>query len=100
MLAADPENKCLVFSCYTKYLDLLQAHLSQEGLGFARIDGSQRMRERERQIASFHGPGVPILLMSLKCAVGLNLTRWDPTLTHRTPPLTPHGTTPHPHRPP
>ena len=57
-----------------RYLDLLEMHLESEGLRFARIDGSQRMKERERQIAAFHTHGVPILLMSLKCGVGLNLT--------------------------
>ena len=74
MLAADPSAKCLIFSCYTKYLDIIQEALTAEGYRSARLDGSQRLKERERQLASFHEPQVPVLLLSLKCGVGLNLT--------------------------
>ena len=74
MLAEDGQKKCIIFSSYTKYLDILQSHLHVEGLVHTRIDGSQDIRERERQIAAFHRPDTPVLLMSLKCGVGLNLT--------------------------
>ena len=75
MRQRDASAKALVFSCYTKYLDALQAHLRAEGVPTARIDGSMTMRERAEQIAAFHRPrGAPVLLMSLKCGVGLNLT--------------------------
>ena len=69
-----PTGKCLIFSCYTKYLDRLQAALTSEGHMCARLDGTMRLKERDRQISSFHGRNVPVLLMSLKCGVGLNLT--------------------------
>jgi hypothetical protein len=99
--AEGPQAKCLVYSCYTKYLDVVQAALGGAGHACARLDGGMRMRERERQMAAFHTDGVRVLLMvraasrieratarhrcspavvnpplvqSLKCGVGLNLT--------------------------
>ena len=74
MLSADADAKCLIFSCFTKFLDLVERALTAEGVQCARVDGSQRMKERERQLEAFHGRGVPVLLLSLKCGVGLNLT--------------------------
>ena len=69
MLACDASSKCLVFSSYTKYLDVLQRELAAESLACARVDGSQRPKERERQMEAFGKAGVPVLLISLKCGV-------------------------------
>jgi len=75
MREQDPTAKALVFSSYTTFLDLLQPLLRRGGFGTTRVDGGQSMAERERQIDSFRAPGgPPVLLMSLKCGVGLNLT--------------------------
>ena len=68
------QSKCLIFSCYTKFLDELATALAANRLRHARLDGLMRIKERERQIAAFHAPSVPVMLMSLKCGVGLNLT--------------------------
>ena len=68
------QSKCLIFSCYTKFLDELATALAANRLRHARLDGSMRIKERERQIAAFHAPSVPVMLMPLKCGVGLNLT--------------------------
>ena len=80
MLAGDSSSKCILFSSFTRYLDIVQSHLSDAGYACARIDGSMDVREREKQISTFHGPDAPVLLMSLKCGVGLNLTCADTVL--------------------
>ena len=72
--ARDATNKLLVFSCYTKFLDLLQMHLDAEGVACCRVDGSQTADQRDAQVTRFHAAGIPVMLMSLKCGVGLNLT--------------------------
>ena len=74
MRSSDPSAKCLIFSSYTKYLDILEPCLTAAGCMFARIDGSQSVRKREEQLDIFHADGTCVLLMSLKCGVGLNLT--------------------------
>ena len=74
MLAADADAKCIVFSSFTKFLDLVGDALAAAGPAVCRIDGSVNVRQREAQLASFHSPGHPVLLMSLRCGVGLNLT--------------------------
>ena len=40
----------------------------------ARVRGGQSKTERERELAKFRSGEVRVLLMSLKCGVGLNLT--------------------------
>ena len=73
--ARDATNKLLVFSCYTKFLDLLQKVLDAEGVACCRVDGSQNADQRDAQVTRFHADGaIPVMLMSLKCGVGLNLT--------------------------
>ena len=112
MRADDPSAKCLVFSSYARYLDVLEPHLTSAKCGYARIDGSQPVKKREEQVwhthtlirsnappallpslpaphnvlivlarhvgtaqlDAFHTEGISVLLMSLKCGVGLNLT--------------------------
>ena len=75
MLETDATAKCLVFSSYTKYLNILGGALDAEGLNYARIDGTMNLRTRDQQISNFrNGRRIPIMLMSLKCGVGLNLT--------------------------
>ena len=74
MLRADGGAKAIVYSSFTKYLDVVQTALAEEGHAICRLDGSMNVREREEQMRAFEAPGTPVLLMSLKCGVGLNLT--------------------------
>jgi len=74
MVRDDPAAKAIVFSSFTKYLDILETHLRTAGYVYARIDGSQPVKNREEQLDRFHASGTSVLLMSLKCGVGLNLT--------------------------
>lgn len=72
------EGHCaLVFSQFTKALDLLEKQLVATGLDFQRLDGSTPQQKRKTLVENFQkadGPG--IFLISLKAGgAGLNLTR-------------------------
>jgi SNF2 family DNA or RNA helicase len=58
-------------------LDLIQPHLSEAGVPYARLDGSTR--DRGEVVRTFQDPGgPPVLLVSLKAGgTGLNLTAAD-----------------------
>lgn len=70
-------HKALVFSQWTKFLDLLEDPLSLRGIPFSRLDGSTK--DRGKVVDEFNQvDGPPVLIMSLKAGgVGLNLTAAD-----------------------
>jgi DNA repair protein RAD16 len=67
--------KVLVFSQFTRMLDLIDFRLKQSGFGCAKLTGSQSMAQRTNIIVSFNtDPTVRALLISLKAGgEGLNL---------------------------
>ncbi len=75
--AAADGHKALVFSQWTSLLDLVEPHLTREGIGFLRLDGSTR--DRGAVVAGFQvDAGPPVMLISLKAGgTGLNLTAAD-----------------------
>jgi non-specific serine/threonine protein kinase len=71
-------NAALVFSQFTKCLDIVEQQLKKEGIKFFRIDGSTPIPQRKKIIETFQDKDVDVsvLLLSLKTGgVGLNLTR-------------------------
>jgi SNF2 family DNA or RNA helicase len=70
-------HKALVFSQWTKLLDLVEPRLGESGLPFARLDGSTR--DRAGVVARFQDEaGPPVMLVSLTAGgLGLNLTAAD-----------------------
>ncbi|KIW15877.1 hypothetical protein PV08_05927 [Exophiala spinifera] len=68
--------KSLIFSSWTRMLDLLEIALSDQGLKYRRIDGSKSLVQRKEALNDFrYGPSCHILLASLgSAAVGLDLT--------------------------
>ena len=74
---ADEGHAVLVFSQFTRALDLLQHHLTAEKARFLRIDGKTPSNKRKGIVDAFQSPeGAPVFLISLKTGgVGLNLTR-------------------------
>jgi superfamily II DNA or RNA helicase len=70
-------HKVLVFSQWTRLLDLLEPHLVQAGIRFCRLDGTTR--DREAVVSKFQNPDGPeTMLLSLKAGgTGLNLTAAD-----------------------
>jgi superfamily II DNA or RNA helicase len=73
----DEGHAALIFSQFTRALDLLGAHLKARDLDYLRIDGTTPMKDRKARVAAFQsGPGAGFFLISLKTGgVGLNLTR-------------------------
>ncbi|KNE69868.1 hypothetical protein AMAG_14715 [Allomyces macrogynus ATCC 38327] len=68
--------KCVVFSQFVGMLDLVEDLLRSEGIGCARLDGSQAQARREVELRAFREDATKTCLVaSLKaCNVGLNLT--------------------------
>ncbi len=75
--AAADGHKALVFSQWTRLLDLIEPHLHNAGIRFTRLDGSTR--DRAGVVATFQADaGPPVMLVSLKAGgTGLNLTAAD-----------------------
>lgn len=68
-------TKTVVFSQWTSFLNLVEPHLQQNGIGYARIDGKMNSVKRDNSIHAFsNDPNCTVLLASLSvCSVGLNL---------------------------
>nr|HEX4315007.1 DEAD/DEAH box helicase [Kofleriaceae bacterium] len=75
--AAADGHRALVFSQWTSLLDLIEPHLTAEGIGFVRLDGSTV--DRGGVVHAFQADdGPPVMLLSLKAGgTGLNLTAAD-----------------------
>ena len=67
-------EKVLVFSQFTKMLDIFEAELTRQGITFVRLDGSTR--NRQELVDQFNeDDSIKVFLISLKAGgVGLNLT--------------------------
>jgi non-specific serine/threonine protein kinase len=70
-------HAALVFSQFTKCLDLIETHLKASGIAFQRLDGSTPQQNRKKLVEAFQtGKGPSLFLISLKAGgAGLNLTR-------------------------
>jgi ATP-dependent DNA helicase len=73
-------HKVLVFSQWTKILDIMHYYFSEKGLDVCRIDGSVNLDERKRQIQEFNdeNSSFKIFLLSTRAGgLGINLTAAD-----------------------
>ncbi len=76
-------RKILLFSQFTKMLQLIEAELKTYGIDYCKLTGQTRKRDLE--IQKFQESPVPVFLISLKAGgVGLNLTAAD-TVIHYDP---------------
>ncbi|THZ84049.1 SNF2 family DNA-dependent ATPase domain-containing protein [Aureobasidium pullulans] len=68
-------NKTVVFSQWTKFLDIVQARLDREGFKYCRLDGTMSAGLRDKALHALEeDPDCTIMLASLGvCSVGLNL---------------------------
>ncbi|KAG9440969.1 hypothetical protein H6P81_021134 [Aristolochia fimbriata] len=74
------KHKVLIFSQWTKVLDIIDYYFSEKGLEVCRIDGSVKLDERKRQIQEFNdlNSNVRIFLLSTRAGgLGINLTAAD-----------------------
>ncbi|CAI7574972.1 unnamed protein product [Penicillium glandicola] len=71
-----PQEKGLVFSAWTKSLDIVAEMLHQHNISFARVDGSMSIPQRQQAFKRFKtSKDVNILLMTIGTgSVGLNLS--------------------------
>ncbi|KAK1751104.1 SNF2 family N-terminal domain-containing protein [Echria macrotheca] len=88
----EPHVKSVVFSSWRMSLDLVEAGLEREGIGYLRFDGKLPQKQRKPVIDEFkRNPKIRVFLLTLSCgAVGLTLTEacrayllephWNPTL--------------------
>ncbi|KAG4433274.1 hypothetical protein IFR05_011244 [Cadophora sp. M221] len=72
----DSEGKSIVFSSWTRSLDLVGHRLKQKKIDFLRVDGTYTLSQRQTILDDYEkNPTVRILLMTTGTgAVGLNLT--------------------------
>ncbi|KAF3937151.1 hypothetical protein ABW19_dt0208999 [Dactylella cylindrospora] len=75
-LNTDRSAKKVVFSCWTKMLDLVEIALDNEGIVYTRMEGSLSMKERRQRIERFRNDGECMVLLSTlgSGSVGLDLT--------------------------
>ncbi|ETS83908.1 hypothetical protein PFICI_05784 [Pestalotiopsis fici W106-1] len=86
------QTKSIIFSCWTRTLNLVERHLRLAGISFSRIDGECPLSRRQKILDDFRQPtGDRILLMTTGTgAFGLNLTcanrvfivelQWNPSV--------------------
>lgn len=69
-------DKTVIFSQWTRFLDIVQARLDRDGFKYSRIDGTMNAQARDASLRALdEDPECTILLASLGVgAVGLNLT--------------------------
>ncbi|XP_022018166.1 helicase-like transcription factor CHR28 isoform X2 [Helianthus annuus] len=84
-------EKAIVFSQWTRMLDLLEACLNKSSIGYRRLDGTMSIAARDKAVKDFNTlPEVNVMIMSLKAAsLGLNMVAachvllldlwWNPT---------------------
>jgi SNF2 family DNA or RNA helicase len=71
-------HRMLLFSQFTRMLDLLQGELTKRGIAYFRLDGSTPKQQRQNLVNDFNAGSVPVFLISLKAGgTGLNLTGAD-----------------------
>ncbi|KAL7131882.1 hypothetical protein ABFS83_12G034800 [Erythranthe nasuta] len=74
------KHKVLVFSQWTKILDIMEYYFSEKGLEVCRIDGNVKLSERKRLIQEFNDvdSSYRIFLLSTRAGgLGINLTAAD-----------------------
>ncbi|XVF27686.1 hypothetical protein REPUB_Repub14bG0130200 [Reevesia pubescens] len=86
-----PGEKAIVFSQWTRMLDLFEACLKSSSIQYRRLDGTMSVASRDKAVKDFNTlPEVSVMIMSLKAAsLGLNMVAachvllldlwWNPT---------------------
>ncbi|GMJ14659.1 SNF2-RING-HELICASE-LIKE 4, embryo sac development arrest 16 [Hibiscus trionum] len=86
-----PGEKAIVFSQWTRMLDLFEACLKSSSIQYRRLDGTMSVAARDKAVKDFKTlPEVTVMIMSLKAAsLGLNMVAachvllldlwWNPT---------------------
>jgi len=77
--ARSEDHKVLVFSQYTRVLEILKQRLMDKRIPCLRLDGSMSSKKRDQAVNEFHkDPELGVFLISIKAGgTGLNLTAAD-----------------------
>lgn len=78
-------HRVVIFSQFTRVLDILQDYLSYREVEFCRLDGSTNRVQRQIDINSFNAPGSPLFafLMSTRAGgLGVNLQTADTVILY------------------
>jgi SWI/SNF-related matrix-associated actin-dependent regulator 1 of chromatin subfamily A len=76
-------HRILIFSQWTRVLDLLEVLLKHLELGYMRLDGSTPVTLRQGMIDKFSRENIPVFLLSTKAGgLGINLTAADTVIMH------------------
>lgn len=77
-LSGEPGRKVILFSEWTRMLDLVEEKLKAVGVGFVRLDGSVPQRKRQQLVKDFQGkPDCRFIIMTNAGSTGLNLQAAD-----------------------
>lgn len=76
MKEKDSSLKCLIFSQFVNFLDLIEWRLKIAGFGCVKLDGRMNSIQKNKSIEQFNNnPDITIFLISLKAGgIALNLT--------------------------
>ncbi|CAJ2512800.1 Uu.00g009190.m01.CDS01 [Anthostomella pinea] len=76
---ADPKSKVVIFSQWTKFLDIIECVLAEAGHNSVRLEGCMTISQRDKAIEALNtDPDTRIMLVSLQAAsVGVNLVGAD-----------------------
>jgi SNF2 family DNA or RNA helicase len=77
MRSSDPAQKAVVFSSFTRFLSVIEAHLCRAGFTTCRFDGSMSQQQRANVMLHFQrDEGPNVMVVSLKAGnSGINLVR-------------------------
>ncbi|PHJ25452.1 swi2 snf2 srcap ino80, partial [Cystoisospora suis] len=84
-LRAD-NHRCLLFTQFSKMLDVLEAWINHQGFTYVRLDGSTKVDQRQRIVTRFNSnPRIFLFISSTRAGgVGLNLTGADTVIFYDT----------------
>ena len=69
------DNRVIIFSQFTSFLEIIGRMLTREGYKYLYLDGSTPLKERGMLVTKFQSGVCPVFLVSLKAGgLGLNLT--------------------------
>jgi SNF2 family DNA or RNA helicase len=73
----------LIFSQWTRIIDLLEVLMNDLSISFLRFDGSTQLKARQTMIDQFNTGKIPVFLLSTKAGgLGINLVKADTVILH------------------
>ncbi|PFH36117.1 SWI2/SNF2 SRCAP/Ino80 [Besnoitia besnoiti] len=79
-------HRCLLFTQFSKMLDVLESWINHQGFTYVRLDGSTKVDQRQRVVTRFNAnPRIFLFISSTRAGgIGLNLTGADTVIFYDT----------------